>query len=108
MHHDIELAYIGIEIAEPTSLSDFLGDVIGLTPGEPAEGGALTWRNDNKAHRVIVTPGPTNDAAFLGFEALNASSFDAVVSRLGAAGYEVAEGTDEELKTRRVDRLVRS
>jgi 2,3-dihydroxybiphenyl 1,2-dioxygenase len=108
MRHDIELAYLGIAVPDPPALSGFFGEVIGLTPGEPAGDGALTWRNDDRAHRVVVQPGPAGDAAFIGFEAEDAAAFDATAGRLRAAGYELLDGTEDDLKARRVDRLIRT
>lgn len=105
MEHDLELGYVGIEVPDPNALSPFFRDVIGLVPGEPADGGALTWRNDDAAHRVLVQPGPANDATFVGFEIVSDAAFDAVVDRVTKAGYPMAEATDDELKARRVDRL---
>ena len=56
MRHDIELAYLGIEVPDPGSLTPFFAEVIGLLPGEQAAPeGTVTWRNDDKAHRVIST-----------------------------------------------------
>src|SRR5689334_16526383 len=105
MNHDVQLAYLGIEVPEPASLSTFFGDVIGLVPGEPAADGALTWRNDDKAHRVIVTPGPANDAAFIGFEAANAEVLGATVERLNAAGFAATDAGDA--AARRVEQITR-
>lgn len=108
MHRELELAYLGIEVPDPSSLTSFFGNVIGLTPGEPANAGAVTWRNDDKAHRILVTPGPANDAAFVGFEAVGSEAFELVVERLGAAGFDVAAGTADECRLRRVGRLARA
>jgi 2,3-dihydroxybiphenyl 1,2-dioxygenase len=108
MNHDIELAYLGLEVPEPETLSEFFGEIVGLIPGEPADARALTWRNDDRAHRLIVQPGPANDAVFIGFEAVDGATFDAVSDRFHKAGYELAEGDDEELKARRVERLART
>ncbi len=108
MRHDIEIAYVGIEVPDPSSLTEFFGNVIGLVPGEPSDGGAPTWRNDDKVHRVILQPGPVNDAVFVGFEATDAKSFEAVVAHARAAGYELAVGSDDDLKSRRVERMVRA
>ncbi len=108
MNHELEIAYVGIEVADPNSLTPFLGEVIGLIRGEPAGNGTITWRNDDRAHRVIVQPGPANDVAFVGFEAVDARAFDATVERIAAAGFAVTEGTDDDRRARRVTRLVRA
>jgi 2,3-dihydroxybiphenyl 1,2-dioxygenase len=107
MQRDIELAYLGIEVPDPSSLSSFFGDVIGLLPGDAIGDGALTWRNDGKVHRVIVEPGAANDAAFVGFEASDDDAFDRVVARVRAAGADVTEGDAAAMKSRRVARIAR-
>jgi 2,3-dihydroxybiphenyl 1,2-dioxygenase len=108
MRREIELAYVGIEVPEPSSLSPFFGDVIGLVPGEPAGPATSTWRNDAKAHRVLVQPGPANDAVVLGFEAVDDAAFDAVRARLAGTGVRLTEGSTDDLTARRVRRLVRA
>jgi 2,3-dihydroxybiphenyl 1,2-dioxygenase len=108
VHHDIEFAYLGIEVPEPASLTPFFGEVIGLVPGdETGSDAVLTWRNDDKAQRVIVAPGPANDASYVGFEARDAKAYDRVVADLAQAGHAVQAGTDEECKARRVSRIAR-
>ena len=52
MRHQLELAYVGIEVPDPASLTPFFADVIGLVPGEAGPAGVETWRNDDKAQRV--------------------------------------------------------
>jgi 2,3-dihydroxybiphenyl 1,2-dioxygenase len=106
MHHELELAYLGVEVPDPSSLTSFFGDVIGLIPGEPGAGGAATWRNDDKAYRILVEPGPANDAVVVGFEAIG-EAFDRVVERLATTGFGATLGTEDECRTRRVDRLAR-
>lgn len=108
MQRDIELAYLGIEVPDPNSLTSFFGDVIGLVPGEPLEGGTQTWRNDGKRQRIIVQPGAANDAVFVGFEATDAVAFDNVIARLRDAGYDVADGDEDDRRARRVERLART
>jgi 2,3-dihydroxybiphenyl 1,2-dioxygenase len=108
MRHDLELGYVGVEVPDPGSLAPFFGEVVGLVPGEPIGGGASTWRNDARAHRIIVQPGPANDAAFVGFEATDDGAFDAVTTRLASSGYDVSGGTDRDLAARRVKRLART
>lgn len=107
MDHTLEIAYLGIEVPDPESLTPFFGGVIGMEPGEPAGPGVVTWRNDDRAHRVIVEPGPANDAVFVGFEAVDVDAFDAALRRLRAQGYEVEVGGEDDTRSRRVDRLGR-
>jgi 2,3-dihydroxybiphenyl 1,2-dioxygenase len=108
MRHDLELGYLGIEVLDPAPFAPFFGDVVGLVPGEPLAGAASTWRNDDRAHRIIVRPGPADDAAFLGFEATDGPAFDRVVTRLRTGGFAVTEGGDEDRQARRVRRLART
>ena len=105
MRHDLELGYLGIEVPDPATLTPFFGDVIGLIPGEPAGDDTITWRDDDRAHRVIVQQGPANDVAFVGFEAVDSTAFDATVARLTVAGFDVTHGTDDDRRARRVARL---
>jgi 2,3-dihydroxybiphenyl 1,2-dioxygenase len=106
MRHDIELGYLGLEVPDPDSLTPFFGEVIGLVAGAPTADGARTWRNDGKAHRVFVEAGPANDATFLGIEAADPETFAAYAERIRNAGFELAEGTDEQKSARRVAGLV--
>ena len=106
MRHEIELAYLGIEVPEPDSLTPIFGEVVGLLPGEGAGSeGALSWRNDDKTQRVVVHPGPASDAAYIGFEAVDMAAYERVLGRLEHAGFEIRAGRDDECKARRVDRL---
>lgn len=105
MKGSLQIAYLGIEVPEPASLGSFFADVVGLLPGEPSVDGSTTWRNDDRAHRIIVRPGPANDAVFVGIEARDAASYDETVARLAAAGFPVVEGTDDDRRARRVERL---
>lgn len=107
MTPEIELAYLGIEVPDPTVLTSFFGGVLGLVPGAPTADGAATWRNDDRVHRVLVRSGAAADAVFLGIEARDAAAFDATVARLSAWGVEPLIGSDEDCKERQVQRLAR-
>lgn len=74
MQHRLELGYLVLEVPEPHSLTPVFADVVGLVPGEPTASGAPTWRNDERAHRLIVQPGSANDAVAVGFEAATSCS----------------------------------
>jgi 2,3-dihydroxybiphenyl 1,2-dioxygenase len=107
MHHQLELGYLVIEVPEPAILDSVFADVVGLLPGEPAASGAHTWRNDSRAARVVIQPGPANDAVALGVEAVDADAFAATVARLHAIGCDAAEDADA-AAARGVARLVRA
>ena len=107
MHHRLELAHVVLEVPEPTDLALTFADVIGLVPGEPSDAGAATWRNDDRAHRIVVQRGPANDAVAVGFAAVDAAAFDETTARLVALGCEVVD--DGALATeRRAGRLART
>jgi 2,3-dihydroxybiphenyl 1,2-dioxygenase len=98
---DLQLGYLGVEVPDAAAFGGFLADVVGLVPGDdPA-----TWRNDDKAQRIIVAEGPATDATFVGFEAAGPEEWAETVDRLEAAGYPVRPATAEAAAARRVDRL---
>jgi 2,3-dihydroxybiphenyl 1,2-dioxygenase len=105
MQHRLELGYLVLEVPDPDSLIPVFADVVGLVAGERTASGARTWRNDERANRLIVQAGPANDAVAVGFEAVDAEAFDTTVARLQELGLDVVEGDGTE---RRVQRLVRT
>ncbi len=108
MRRDLELAYIVLEVPEPSSLDGLFSDVVGLVRGEPTSGGAVTWRNDDRAQRIVVTAGPANDATSIGFEVSSDDALEAMATQLAAIGFDVVDGSDDEIRARRVNRLVRT
>jgi 2,3-dihydroxybiphenyl 1,2-dioxygenase len=107
MHHEMELGYLVLEVPVPTSLNPVFADVVGLIPGAPTASGGLTWRDDGRAHRVIVERGPKNDAVAVGFEVGDPDAFERTVARLESAGYAVGEDSHG-AATRQVARLARA
>ena len=49
----LQLAYLGIEVPDPSALSPFLAEVIGLLPGEPGQ--------DRAGHLAQRRQGPPCD-----------------------------------------------
>jgi 2,3-dihydroxybiphenyl 1,2-dioxygenase len=82
-----------------------IGGVAGLVPGEPV-GGASTWRDDDRVHRVIVTEGPADDAVAAGFEVADADELDQVAGRLANLGYTVTTGDDQQRAARKVEGMI--
>ena len=105
MKNEIALGYLVLEVPDPEILRPVFADVVGLVAGEPTTSGAATWRDDARAHRLIVETGPANDAVALGIEAVDAAAFEATVARLQAAGADLGEGDAD---ARRVQRLLRT
>jgi 2,3-dihydroxybiphenyl 1,2-dioxygenase len=107
MNTDLELAYLGVEVADPAAFGEFLANVVGLVPGEPTSDGAATWRNDERVHRLLVQGGPANDASFVGFEATSQDAYERAVERVRRAGVAFTAGTAAERAARQVDELIR-
>jgi 2,3-dihydroxybiphenyl 1,2-dioxygenase len=107
MTAELEVAYLGVQVADPAAFGAFLTDVVGLVPGETTADGSATWRNDDRVHRIIVQEGPANDAVFVGLEAGSADAFHRAVDRASAAGATVTEGSASDAAARRVAQLVR-
>ena len=105
MKHRLELGYLVLEVPEPDTLDGVLADVVGLAPGEPSGSGERTWRNDDRASRLVVRPGPANDAVAVGFEAVDAAAFDSTVASLEGLGLDVEEASGHQ---RPAQRLVRT
>jgi len=105
MDHQLELGYLVLEVPDPDTLTSVFADIVGLVPGEPTAAAAGTWRNDQRANRLVVQAGPANDAIAIGVEAVDAAAFDATVAQLRAIGADLADGDGKE---RRVQRLVRT
>ncbi len=107
MNHQLEMGYLVLQVPEPDSLDTAFADVVGLAPGEPAAPGTRTWRNDRRSQRLIVEPGPANDAVAVGVEAIDTEAFDTTVARLQAAGFAMVEDSGR-AEARRVERLART
>lgn len=101
----LELAYVHVEIPEPEVLTPFLTDVIGLAPSEPTAAGELTWSDDDAVQRIVVSAGPRNDLAALGFEAADRATFESTLARLSAAGFDPTHGNAAGCEIRRVEQL---
>ncbi len=102
-----ELAYLGLDLADPAAMDAFLADVVGLVPGERTADGRSAWRNDDRVHRILVGEGEANDAAFVGIEAPDAAAYAAAVERARAAGATVTEGDAATVAARGVAALTR-
>ena len=105
MDHELEFAYLALEVSDTDGLNSILTNTVGLIPGASLPNGDQTFRNDERTHRVIVNQGDRDDCVALAFEAVNEKAFDAVASRLAAQGFELVEGSPAEAQNRGVTRL---
>ncbi len=103
----IELAYLGVEVADIDGLRAVIEGVAGLVPAAPV-GDTLTWRNDDRVHRVLATAGPADDATVLGFQVASATEMAEVAGRLTSLGFSVESGSRDECAARKVDGMVKS
>ncbi len=105
MSHEIEFAYMGVEVSNPDALHHMLTGMVGLLPGETTIQGLPTYRNDECCRRVFVQEGPLDDCSVLGFEASSTGAFENVATRLKTAGFELSEGDDALAAERGVARI---
>ena len=87
MHHPLQLAYLGLEVPDPSTLTRSSPTwSVSYPAREPRRArwrGATTTRHS----RVIVEAGPANDAEFIGFDAGDDGALDAFVARLDTSGF---------------------
>ena len=100
------LGYVGFEVPNPKDWAAFFCDVVGLMPGDPRPDGSLTFRLDEYAQRFVVSEGPADDVAFVGWEVKDAEALGAMQRRLQEAGVSVAEGDKKLAAARRVEQVI--
>ncbi len=104
---NIELAYLAVEVADVEGVAAVLGGVAGMIPGASTDS-ATTWRNDDRAHRIIVSEGPADDATAIGFALPSGAAASEVADRLASLGYPIEIGSQADCEARRVDGLWRT
>jgi 2,3-dihydroxybiphenyl 1,2-dioxygenase len=104
--NDVRLGYLGFEVRDLPAWEAFAVDVLGLDVGDRNEG-SLALRCDDWAQRFVVTQGPSDDIAVIGWEVDDDRALELLASRLREAGVAVQAASDREASARRVARLVR-
>ncbi|MCA0243625.1 MAG: VOC family protein [Proteobacteria bacterium] len=99
-----EIAYIGVEASDLNEWARFATDLLGLQIGTRSDD-LLTLRMDQKLHRWILTRGPADDLAFMGYECGSDAALDDTVKALKAAGSAVTEGDAALARQRGVQRI---
>lgn len=82
------LGYIGVRSDKLDEWADFAGKLLGMQKIDRGPG-ALAFRMDDKAQRLIVTAEPGETLAFMGWEVERRADLDAYAARLETAGTHV-------------------
>ncbi len=101
----LRLGYLGFEVQDLSAWESFATSVLGLELADRTDDGTLSFRMDDHAQRIFVSPGGADDLAAIGWEVDDAAELDAAVAKLRAAGVDVTEGSRERATARRVERL---
>jgi 2,3-dihydroxybiphenyl 1,2-dioxygenase len=106
-HHvplgNLKLGYLCFEVADVPRWQRLLQGVIGMVP---ADDDALVFTHDHYQHRVSLSHGASDDITAAGWEAGDDATFDAIVERLEQGGVRLREGSGDQQRARRVERLV--
>lgn len=96
-----KLRYVRLGVADPKATSDFATRIVGLEQIDAPEGLAM-FRSDTRDHSLVVHGGDDDGATeTLAVQVREPETLADLTSRLGAAGYEVTQGTDAECAARR-------
>jgi len=102
-----QLGYIGLEVSDVSAWTSLLSDVLGLHVDKPGDDGVTYWRMDEYNHRIAISQGPADDLIYAGWQATTAESFQDARKALDNAGIETVDGTESEIKARRVEDMFR-
>ncbi len=103
---NLEMGYVGLEVSSFDKWEAFARDILGVMVARNADG-TMSFRIDNHARRIILTEGPLDDLAYIGWEAPDRKAFEEVLARLRGAGVALESGSAEEAARRAVGSFVR-
>jgi len=99
-----QLGYLAFEVSDLAVWESFATGVLGLEVVRRWDGG-FALRNDGHAQRFVVTAGPSDDLAAIGWQIRDEATLEALVARLRGAGQDVREASGDEAAARQVVRL---
>ncbi|WP_200174484.1 VOC family protein, partial [Tomitella cavernea] len=104
------LGYIEVQTNDMERWRKLAFGVLGFAEGAPPAGGdgtgALYLRMDERAARIIVTPGEVDGVTVVGWEVRDQEALDRVRAAVAAAGVEVRDLTLAEADARRVEAAI--
>jgi 3,4-dihydroxy-9,10-secoandrosta-1,3,5(10)-triene-9,17-dione 4,5-dioxygenase len=97
-----ELASFAVASPRHAEWEAFGTSVLGCQLAPRADDGAIRLRVDDAVHRISIRPGDEDEFLYAGWGFVNEVELAAYLARLGEAGVEVTEGSDEERHDRGV------
>ncbi|WP_304117497.1 biphenyl-2,3-diol 1,2-dioxygenase [Mycolicibacterium bacteremicum] len=100
------LGYVTVQAADTARWRQFAFEVLGFASGSGPDPDSLYLRMDERAARIIVSPGDTDKIVTVGWEVRDSADLDEVKRRLEAAGTPYKELSLAEADSRRVEEVI--
>jgi 2,3-dihydroxybiphenyl 1,2-dioxygenase len=100
------LGYLGLEVSDLPAWERLLVDVLGLVMAERGPQGRVALRIDDRAQRIVLHPGASDDVLYVGFELDDEAALDRLGGELEADGMVPVIASDDVARARRVRRLL--
>jgi 3,4-dihydroxy-9,10-secoandrosta-1,3,5(10)-triene-9,17-dione 4,5-dioxygenase len=101
------LGYLRIEATDMAAWREYGLKVLGMIEGKGTNPEALYLRMDDFPARLVIFPGERDRLAQAGWEVANEGELTEIAAALDAAGVAVEKASDDDLKDRRVNGLIR-
>ncbi len=102
-----QLGYVGLGVSNVEEWEHFATDLLGLESNGVDADGNLSLRMDENHHRFIIQPTGKDDLEFVGWQVTDEQALREMAEQLQQSGIEVADGTDEENNSRRVEGMIK-
>jgi biphenyl-2,3-diol 1,2-dioxygenase/3,4-dihydroxy-9,10-secoandrosta-1,3,5(10)-triene-9,17-dione 4,5-dioxygenase len=106
MSEIVGLGYLGVEARDLDAWETFATQLLGLELAARREDGALLFRLDDYAYRLVVEPGAGDDVAYIGWEVATEAGLQSLAERLRHHQVDVAVGDDALVRRRNVRSLI--
>ncbi|NLU63929.1 biphenyl-2,3-diol 1,2-dioxygenase [Rhodococcus sp. HNM0563] len=100
------LGYVKVQTNDMDRWRTFAFDVLGFAPGSGPDPDALYLRMDERAARIVVVPGGTDEVVAVGWEVRDHAALQRVTEKLELAGVPVKRLSLEEADARRVEEVI--
>ncbi|SDE02120.1 2,3-dihydroxybiphenyl 1,2-dioxygenase [Mycolicibacterium neoaurum] len=100
------LGYVAVQATDMQRWRQFAFDVLGFATGSGPDPDSLYLRMDERAARIIVSPGDTDKIVTVGWEVRDAADLGEVKRKLEAAGTPYKELSLAEADNRRVEEVI--